>query len=142
VSSPNQRRLNGLVPESQPESGQPGPGEPNPPKSAINFSQGDKPLALAMGSLTACVNRREFLGAAAGMMLDGSTQTTYSAQNPNSLTTIWSSAQELAEKLQSSSENSDLTLFALVRKVRRCSLSVLLFEDSGAKAGCIPFSRS
>ena len=31
------------------------------------------------------------------MMLDGSTQTTPPAQNPNSLASLWSSAQELAE---------------------------------------------
>ena len=72
------------------------------------------------------------------MMLDGSTQTTPPAQNPNSLASLWSSAQELAEKLQSSFENSDLTLFALVRMLRGRKLRGLLSEDSGARVAYIP----
>jgi hypothetical protein len=60
----------------------------------------------------------------------GSTQTTPPAQNPNSLASLWSSTQELAEKLQSSFANSDLTLFALVRMLRGRKLRGLLSEDS------------
>jgi hypothetical protein len=65
------------------------------------------------------------------MMLDGSTQTTPPAQNSNTLASVWSSAQELAEKLQNSFKNSDLTLFALVRMLRGRKLRGLLSEDSG-----------
>jgi hypothetical protein len=65
------------------------------------------------------------------MMLDGSTQTPPPAQTPNSLAYLWSSAQELVENLQSSFENSDLTLFAFIRMLRVRKLRGLLCEDSG-----------
>jgi hypothetical protein len=70
-------------------------------------------------------------------MLDGLTQTTPPAQNPNSLASLWSSAQELAEKLQISFQNSDLTLFALVRMLRGRKLRGLLSEDFGARVAYI-----
>ncbi len=67
----------------------------------------------------------------------GSTQTTPPAQNPSSLASLGFSTRELAEKLQSSFENSDLTLFALVRMLRGRKLRGLLSEDSGARVAYI-----
>ena len=54
------------------------------------------------------------------------------------LTHQLASAYKNSEKLQSSFQNSDLTLFALVRMLKGRKLRGLLSEDFGARVAYIP----